>query len=961
MPLMHWSKQYFSLGSHTRVLQTLSCCFDFGIFEILSTLLFGGTLIFPHHHGLKNLECYGDLASQHKVNTLHSTPSIVRQLLALGADLQTVRCVHLGGEPIPETLSQSVFEATAPDCVLYNGYGPTEVTINSTIFAQRGPRGGVPAELPIGRVTAATSGYVLDRHGLPVDLGNEGELCLGGLGVARGYLKRPALTATRFVPDPMSDEPGGRLYKSGDRVRYLPDGHLKFLGRFDHQVKIRGFRVEVGEIENALGRHPQVHEAVVLPQGTDGRRRLVAFILPPSGLEPTSSSLRRHLEKSLPEHMVPANFRVMPSFPLGPSGKTDLLALTRMAEEGTEEHEALPDLARTFDEQANLTVNQSLFWFTHQLQAGHQLYYDRTPVRFTLEGAIDPYHFRRAFQRVVDASDTLRSRFLEVDGLPRRLVHERLEAEVDEVDLSHLEDPQAALLDWLKKRRKHAMDFEHRLFDCALVKVAPERTVWFLNLFHILADAWSVALIFRHTAETYVLSLEDRLDEAPETIPFQEFVEVDRQLRASPRYEKAEEYWRRKLAQPLVPSRFFLTGTVPATDQTFRLSIDLGAQRSARIRQVSREQGFFSPAVPFASVLFAYLHRLNGQSPIRVGTPFANRQPRFRDCIGLFMTVCPTQVEIAAKETFFTLARKAQIEIAYTTRHEFYPVRNPASRPAYDVHLNYQNISFQDFAGRPSRFELLMAGRSNDRLDVQVRDFDESGSFSLDFDFNRGHFNDQQGQRAMGHYLRLLDTFLADGHQEIDRTEMLSEKEKQRLLAASAPAARHWFDGKNPEDSQLYVVDRWLNLLPEGVVGEVYLGAAGLAAEGQDPVPNPFDEDPHSSLVATGKRGRLVDGQVEIVADASAAEGENSAEEIPFTAPRSDLEATLAGVYAEVLGAEQVSVHEDFFSLGGNSLLAAQLILALRRTLERPVPLGWIFEAPTVAELGERIELDRLG
>ena len=960
MPLMHWSRKYFSLGPETRALQTLSCCFDFGIFEILSTLLFGGALIFPRSHELKNLECYGDLAQKHQVNTLHSTPSIVRQLLALGADLSTVRCVHLGGEPIPEALSRSIFEAAASDCVLYNGYGPTEVTVNSTIFAQRGVGDGVPAELPIGRVTAGTHGYVLDRRGVPVDAGEEGELCLGGLGVARGYLGRPSLTAGRFVPDPFTEEPGGRLYRSGDRVRHLPDGNLKFLGRFDYQVKIRGFRIEVGEIEAVLVQHPEVHEAVVLPEGVDGKRRLVAFVLPPSGVEPTSGALRRFLKNSLPEHMIPASFRVLTTFPLNPSGKTDLLALTRMAEQGTEEHEALPDLARTFDEEANLTVNQSLFWFTHQLQAGHQLYYDRTPARFTLEGTVDATHFRRAFQRVVDGSDILRSYFLEVDGLPRRLVRDSLTAEVDEIDLSPEEDPEAAFKDWLAERREIDMDFEHKLFDCALVKLGPERTVWYFNLFHILADAWSISLIFRFTAENYALSLEGRLDEAPEMVPFQDFVEVDRELRSSPRYVKAEEYWHQKLSRPLVPSRFFLTGTAPATDATFRIAVDLGAKRSARIREVAKEQGFFSPAVPFATVLFAYLHRMNGQSPIRLGTPFANRQPRFRECIGLFMTVCPTEVEISPNETFFSLARKSQREIAYTTRNEFYPVRNPASRPAYDVHLNYQNISFQDFAGIPSQFELLMLGRSNDRLDVQVRDFDESGSFSIDFDFNRGHFNEEQAELTVTHYLRLLDTFLEQGDEEIDRADMLSAEEHEHLLAASSGAARVFLGEDSPPEARLYVVDRWLNLLPEGVVGDIYLAGVDFDPQGTEPVPNPFDNKPTTALIPTGRRGRLVDGRVVEQIETPKAE-EDSSEESEFTAPRNPQEEAIAAAYAEVLGMDRVSIHDDFFGLGGNSLLAAQLILALRRNLERPVPLAWVFEAATVAELAERIRLDRLG
>src|SRR5690606_837313 len=170
---------------------------------------------------------------------------------------------------------------------IFNGYGPTETTVCAT--AARWDGG---ARLPVGRPIDNVRVYVVDAGLRPVPVGVPGELLVGGIGVARGYLGRPELTARRFVPDPFSDEPGARLYRTGDLVRWLPDGQLDFLGRADHQVKVRGFRIELGEVEAVLGEHPGVRECVVLVrERAPGDRRLVAYTVPVPGEAPTGSEL----------------------------------------------------------------------------------------------------------------------------------------------------------------------------------------------------------------------------------------------------------------------------------------------------------------------------------------------------------------------------------------------------------------------------------------------------------------------------------------------------------------------------------------------------------------------------------------------------------------------------------------------------------------------------------------------
>ncbi|MCP4658654.1 MAG: AMP-binding protein, partial [bacterium] len=229
-----------------------------------------------------------------------------------------------------------------------NGYGPTETSINSTVFRMQGrplDRGVRGAVAPIGRPTAATSVAVLDRRGLPVPLGVVGELSIGGAGVARTYLNRAARTAERFVPDPFAGHPDRRLYRSGDLVRWLAEGEIEFLGRIDHQVKIRGLRIELGEIESALARHPAVRDAVVLAREREETAEpwLVAYAVRREEAQAVGAgTLRAWLGESLPAYMVPSAFVMLDTLPLNPNGKVDRAALPAPERTGAEGSLAAP-------------------------------------------------------------------------------------------------------------------------------------------------------------------------------------------------------------------------------------------------------------------------------------------------------------------------------------------------------------------------------------------------------------------------------------------------------------------------------------------------------------------------------------------------------------------------------------------------------------------------------------------
>jgi hypothetical protein len=236
----------------------------------------------------------------------------------------SLRWVSSGGEALPRTVLERFRARLNLECV--NTYGPTETTVDAAYWI---PRRALTSEIvPIGRPMANAQLYILDRYLQVVPIGVPGELHIGGAGLARGYLGRPELTAERFVPNPFSAEAGARLYKTGDLVRYLPDGDIEYLGRLDQQVKLRGFRIELGEIEATLRQHPEVRDAAVVVREDPPRdKRLVAYVVAAAGVVPTRESLRRFVQGKLPEHMVPPTFILLPALPLTSSGKVDRRAL----------------------------------------------------------------------------------------------------------------------------------------------------------------------------------------------------------------------------------------------------------------------------------------------------------------------------------------------------------------------------------------------------------------------------------------------------------------------------------------------------------------------------------------------------------------------------------------------------------------------------------------------------------
>jgi amino acid adenylation domain-containing protein len=327
---LYWRQDYFPLTGSDRVLQKASLNFDDSFWEIFEPLTTGAQLVIAHPGKHQDVRYLVHTIVKRKISAFCLVPSVL-QLFVEEPKVETcttLRRVTTGGEILSAEVQQRFFQRLKAD--LYNGYGPTESTIAVTYWKCQ--RDDTRTTVPIGRPIGNTQVYLLDARLQPVPIGVPGELHIGGATLARGYLNHPELTTERFIENPLST-PGvtsSRLYKTGDRARYLPDGTIEFLGRLDDQVKIRGIRIELGEIEMVLKKHPKVQQVVVIDRNDESvDKRLVAYVVTEDDEALDTGEFRQFLQQTLPAYMIPSVFVKLITFPLTANGKIDRRALPK--------------------------------------------------------------------------------------------------------------------------------------------------------------------------------------------------------------------------------------------------------------------------------------------------------------------------------------------------------------------------------------------------------------------------------------------------------------------------------------------------------------------------------------------------------------------------------------------------------------------------------------------------------
>lgn len=331
----------YEMTSDDRVLQGTSLAFDWSIDEILTPLTRGSTILVENHLAFAAPAKLLERWDQDRVSVLMLPPVLLGPILTAlesGSIVPpSLRLLVTGGERLPVELCARWFDHC--QVPLFNGYGPTEATVTTTFFlvTRETPLGST---IPIGRPIANSRVYILDNNLAPTPIGVPGEIFIGGAGVAQGYLGDDALTSQRFPVDPFHDN-GTRMYRTGDLGRYSGSGNIEFIGRLDNQVKVRGYRVELGAIEAELMTHPAVSQAVVVTQG-EPNAKILAHVVPSGDKSASAKALRGHLRRALPEHMIPSAFFEVPAIPVTVQGKVDYSALANIAVSAEPEADFVP-------------------------------------------------------------------------------------------------------------------------------------------------------------------------------------------------------------------------------------------------------------------------------------------------------------------------------------------------------------------------------------------------------------------------------------------------------------------------------------------------------------------------------------------------------------------------------------------------------------------------------------------
>lgn len=364
---LYWMQSMYRLTGDDRVLQKTPFSFDVSVWEFFWPLMFGARIVMAEPGGHRDPDYLKRVILEKRITTIHFVPSMLNVFLEeddLAAYCGSLRRVFCSGEALPYQTVEKFYKTL--DCEMHNLYGPTEAAIDVSYWpCSLDYPGNV---VPIGKPIANTKLYVLDKHMQLQPIGVPGELCIGGIALAKGYHNREELTRKAFVPDPFAAEPGARLYKTGDLARYLPDGQIQYLGRIDNQVKLRGFRIELGEIEAVVRRLPGVKDAAVILHESGDKRMLVAYVVA-DDFDPHKA--RERVAGQLPDFMVPSLFVQLPTLPTTANGKLDRRALPDPfadlepaepeTQPATEEERVLLRIWRDVLNQRKIGVNTNFF------------------------------------------------------------------------------------------------------------------------------------------------------------------------------------------------------------------------------------------------------------------------------------------------------------------------------------------------------------------------------------------------------------------------------------------------------------------------------------------------------------------------------------------------------------------------------------------------------------------------
>lgn len=883
-----WARSELRITNRDRGSHLCALSFDPLILEVWPLLTAGATLCLPDFEIPSPPETLRDwlISEQITVATFLVTP-LAEELFGIDWPKETpFRLLTTGGDRL------KVRPPAGLPFALFNGYGPTENTVYSTY-------GHVPAQAPaeqrfpsIGRPLANVQTYILDRHLRPVPVGVVGELYLGGASLADGYLNRPELTQSRFVPSPFATAPGARLYKTGDLVRYLHDGQIDFIGRADSQIKILGFRIELGEIESAIKEAaPQARQVIVVAREAQGRKHLLAYLTTDGSApdEELVAQLKRELALRLPRPMIPSAFVILTSFPTTPSGKIDRRALpepelvrevTRPAtsvqeilcgiwaevlqlpEVGTQENflalgghslrltrllsrirevfqtdvslaelferqtvveqAALISARRTGDRQglqirtlprdpgarSPLSSSQKRLWFLSVLNPASPEY--NIVARFQLRGALNVAALEAALGDLVRRHPMLRARFGADGGEPYQVIDPYQSVQLERLSCPAGTEPSACVQALIERESLRSFELARGgLARFFIVEQEPGRSVFVLNIHHIVLDGWSLELFLKELSAAYGARCRGTAPALTEPAHYFDFVVAQQSWMRDHVEAQQLPYWRERLAE-LPPMRLPLDRPRSQTPSFRGASCELflPPELVHDLTGLSRREGATLFMVLLAGY-YALLHRYTQQDDLSVATPIANRSVKESEGIlGLFVNTLILRCDLKGEPTFRALLGRVRQLALEAYQHQDLPFDRliEALRPARGaepIPLVQTVFALQNTADTALTLAGLEPAQAEFtaftvRCDLEFHLWQTADGISGQLLYNTALFDAATGERLVRHYQRILVAVARDPELAVSRIPMLSESEQadilrcgrapQPPLAASVPA-----------------------------------------------------------------------------------------------------------------------------------------------------------------------------
>lgn len=1000
-----WFVDEYQVNADERLLQVASPSFDVSIAEVFGMLACGARLVIPRPGGLNDIGYLTDLLQNEGITSMHFVPSLLSLFLSLPGVNQwrTLKRVPIGGEALPGEVADK-FLATF-DALLHNFYGPTETVINASRYQVEGKQG--TRIVPIGTPKINTDIHLLDDALQPVPVGVIGEIYIGGTHVAHGYHRRPGLTAERFVADPFT--PGGRLYRSGDLARRNADGDIEFVGRADEQVKIRGFRIELGEVAAAISVDPTVGQAVVVVSDLPGLgKSLVGYLTPASDAEVVDiDRIRARVAAALPEYMVPAGYVVLDEIPITAHGKIDrralpepeilshkefrepstdterqvaelfaellevprvgaddsffelgghsLLATKLVAairsrckvdigvrevfELGTvaelaaridsgETHDRPPLVAIEHEGPRQMSASQLRQWFGYRIDGPGPV--NNIPFAARITGPCDADAFVAALGDLVRRHEVLRTTYREIDGVPYQIVDHEAPLPVRQAS----GPDEQWLTGELDAERRYVFDLEAQWPIRAAVLSIPGQHVLSIMVHHIAADHWSAGVLFTDLVTAYRARKEQRQPNfAPLPVQYADYAVWQGELLAdeSGTIAAQRDYWRTQLAQmpadPGLQPDFERPPVLSGEGASVQFAIS--ADTRAKLNALTRELAITDFMLLQSAVAVA-LSKSGEGLDIPLGTPVAGRTEAELDAlVGFFINILVLRNDLTGNPTLREVLRRSRDVALSAYAHQdlpfdqvvdaVSPVRSLSRNPLFGVVVHVREDLPTD--------HVIDTGAAGDTTftalepTFDVAHADLSLNFFATEDGYRGHliyrtdlYERSSAQRLADRLVRVIGAFADNADQAL------------RDLQTDEPVTAH--DG-------VEILDEWQRPVGIGVVGEVYRAGA---AEG---------------------RGRwTADRQLELIK--APVPRQAVRERAPGTGEpaRTDTERALVALLSAVLDVDEISRDDDYFSLGGDSIMAVQIAARARDTGLR-LTARMIFEHPTVCALAE--VLDGLG